>query len=324
MAHRASAREESLEPIAAGPAGPRPPSGRSEAVDREEIGVGIVDPDVGARQRLRRLLESVGRLAVRFEVASGAEAVRDLGCRRVDLLFLETRLPDLDGFELLEIVRECSASAVVVVMGPAERALRAFEHGALDFLEKPVDPGQLLRSLARARIRLDAERTIELSRHLLAALEHRELQVAARPRRLLLRVAADRQRIFEPDDICWIDAAGNYVWVNCAGDRHRVREGIGAIEELLDREKFLRIHRSTIVNVDCILEVRSRKYGDCMLVLENGKRFNVGRTYKERVLELLGIDDSPLQPVGDGGSGNGGTPRSPATSKRVNRTGSTD
>lgn len=248
----------------------------------------IVDDERPARQRLRRLVEAELDLAVAGECASGFEALEFLQDHGVDLLFLDVQMPGMDGFSMLEALGEIPAPATVFVTAYDEFAVRAFEVHALDYLLKPYDQARFRKTLERARAHLRGPRNPSAQEQLLAALS------GLRPRKRHVdrfAVKSNGRIVFvRCDDIDWIEAADNYVCLHVGQTTHLVRDTMNAVEARLDGEKFLRIHRSTILNVERIRELQPWFRGDHLVILTTGQKLTLSRNYRDALRRLLGED----------------------------------
>jgi two-component system, LytTR family, response regulator len=258
----------------------------------EPMRVVVADDEPLARRRMLRLLrehdDDVDVVAVCETGAHAVEAIRET---RPDLVFLDVQMPELDGFEVLERVGG-DLPAVVFVTAHDRYALRAFEVHALDYLLKPFDVERFNQALERGRSRV--ERNGEGSGGLQALLEQlaRErgpAQPAPRRRWLdwVMVKARGRVEFVRTADIDWIEAEGNYVRLHAGKKAWLVREKIGALEERLDPDTFLRVHRSSIVQVDRLAEMHPMVAGDGILVLRDGTQVKLSRGYRRRLLERV-------------------------------------
>lgn len=251
----------------------------------------IVDDEPLARHGLRVRLEAQPDVELVGEAADGPAAVEAIRTLAPDLVFLDVQMPGCDGFEVLERVGGVHLPMIVFVTAHDDRALRAFEVHALDYLLKPWTEERFLESLRRARAELAApaeqpERARLLQ--LLAALDAGRADAPpgpapAWPRRFTVR---DRDRILlvRVDDLEAVEAAGNYVTLVTAGGRHLLRQTLAEMEAQLDPARFARIHRSTIVNVDRVREIRPDPHGDADVRLEGGATYRLSRAYRQRLL----------------------------------------
>jgi len=236
----------------------------------------IVDDEPSARDRLRDFLLSHRDVELVGEAEEVAEGVAAIRSATPDVVFLDIEMPGADGFELIEEVGGRAMPAVVFVTAHEQHALRAFEVDAVDYLLKPFDAERFGAALTRVRDEVEARR-------------HRRQGTA--PRRLdrLPLRSAGRVTFLRVDDVEWVDAAHNYVRIHSTdGQTHTVRGAIGELEARLAPERFVRIHRSTIVNVDRIRELELTPHGGHIAVLTSGQRLSVSRSFRERLPALLG------------------------------------
>ena len=243
----------------------------------------IVDDEPLARERLRTLLAREPDVTLVGEAGDGAAAVRAILEHRPDLVFLDVQMPEIDGFDVLEAVADAPAPAVIFATAFDRHALRAFEVHAIDYLLKPFDRARFAAALDRARVEL--ARGEAAAPRLLAMLKGLS---AHRPgaRRLVVR---DGGRVFflPVDEVDWIEAAGNYVRLHAGAVQHLVRETMKSLAERLDPAVFARVHRSAIVNVDRIREMRAGFHGEYEIVLRSGARLQSSRGYSARLHALL-------------------------------------
>jgi two-component system LytT family response regulator len=195
------------------------------------------------------------------------------------VLFLDIRMPRMGGFEVLEQLPEDRMPIVIFVTAYDEFAVRAFEFASLDYLLKPFDRERFARALARVRERRQAD---EVRDKLKALLDER----AKYPDRLEVKTSG-RVVILKVDEIDWIDAAGNYVKIHAGSESLLLRDTMGRIEQRLDPRLFMRIHRSTIVNVERIRELQQQFHGDYVVVLKTGQRLTLSRSYRDKMRKLL-------------------------------------
>ena len=243
----------------------------------------IVDDMLLARTRLRRHLGTDPAVEIVGECSGGRDAIDAITALRPDLVFLDVQMPEVGGFDVLGAVGADAVPAVIFVTAHDEFALRAFEVHAIDYILKPFDPERLAKTMERVKRQLNRAPGIDHGdlRALLA-----EWSAGRHPRRLAIK--ADGKTIFLPvDDIDYIEAAGNYVRIQAGSESHMVRERLGRMEETLPPDRFARIHKSAIVNVDRVKEMQPMFNGDQTLLLRNGKQLTLSRTYRAKLLALL-------------------------------------
>ncbi|MGD8378321.1 MAG: LytTR family DNA-binding domain-containing protein [Gammaproteobacteria bacterium] len=248
----------------------------------------IIDDMPLARGRVRRLLAGRSEFEIIGEAGSGPEAVRRIRDDRPDLVFLDVQMPGMDGFQVIDAIRHDHLPAVIFVTAHDEHAIRAFEVHALDYLLKPLDRERFDKALTRARSWLLGQPSAELAhrmRHLLESLE----PTPPIARRLAIRTGG-RRLFIDTSDLDWIEAAGNYLCLHLGKQTHLVRETMSQLEKRLDPGEFVRIHRSAIVRIDRVKELRPLHNGDQAVTLHDGRELTLSRTYRETALPRLGHD----------------------------------
>ncbi|MCP4593519.1 MAG: response regulator transcription factor [bacterium] len=237
------------------------------------------------REAVRGQLHGCTDFEVIAECTGGADAIARIRELLPDVVFLDIQMPGVDGFDVLTELGE-RAPITVMVTAFDQYAVRAFEHYALDYVLKPIEPGRFTQTLERIRRRVAGARsekgTSEL-RDLLADLSGR----TACPERLVFK--ATRGLVFlEPDELEWVESTGNYLKVHVGAEEYLVRETMAGFCNRLDAARFLRIHRSFFVNVNYVREIRLTGAGtDYELVLRTGRTLPVGRSYRDAVVARL-------------------------------------
>jgi two-component system, LytTR family, response regulator len=246
----------------------------------------IVDDEPLAREKIIDLLAADVGIEIIGECADGLSAVAAIEAQAPDLLFLDVQMPELDGFGVVELIEAERMPVVIFVTAYDQYALRAFEVHALDYLLKPFDRDRFGKALQRARRQIEHARAGTMSEQLAALLT----DLKAKPKRLERLVIKAGGRVFflRADEIDWIGAAANYVRLHIGKENHLLRETINALAEKLDPEKFLRIHRSTIVNLERIKELQPWFHGDYVVILHDGTQLTSSRSYREELHKLLG------------------------------------
>ncbi len=240
----------------------------------------IVDDEPLSRRKIREFLKGDDEIQVIGECGNGEEAVEAVRAASPDLLFLDVQMPGMDGFTVLEEVREERLPFVVFVTAYDKYAVRAFEVRALDYLLKPFHRERFARATDRAKAQIRTGAT-DLNHQI------RELIQELRPQsryleRVIIRTAGT---IFflKTVEIDWISAEENYVRLHCGKASHLMREKISALEASLDPARFRRIHRSTIVNIDRIEKLHPYSHGDYQVVLRDGTELVLSRGYREKL-----------------------------------------
>jgi two-component system LytT family response regulator len=248
----------------------------------------IVDDEPLARRGVRARLEHEADVETVGEAEDGPQAVEAIRHLRPDVVFLDVQMPGLSGFEVLERIPADELPMVVFVTAHDAHALQAFEVHALDYLLKPYSEERFQECLRRAREAIARGDTPPERQRIRELLEQLEAARAGRagatyPRRFTVR---DRDRIVfvKTEDLEAVEAAGNYVMLVAGSQRHLLRLTLTDMEQQLDPARFTRIHRSTIVNVDCVREVRPEPHGDCEVLLEGGATYRLSRAYRNKLL----------------------------------------
>ena len=250
-----------------------------------KIRVLIVDDEPLARQRIRLLARDVPDLELIGECANGADALAAIPRDLPDLVFLDVQMPGMDGFELLRRIPREVLPVVIFTTAYDQHAVRAFEAHALDYLLKPFKPERFKAAVARAREHLANRQASHTARGLIDLLAARQGQPATPPatqylNRLTIKTE-DKLVVLKTAEVDSIESAGNYVAVNVGKQSHILRETLNALEAQLNPEKFLRISRSAIVNLDRVKELQPMFKGEYVIVLHNGKRLAMTRGLRE-------------------------------------------
>ncbi len=245
----------------------------------------IVDDEAPARRRLRAQLAKEAGVLVVGEAGSGPEAVEAIRAQRPDLVFLDVQMPGMNGFEVLEKVGADAAPVVVFVTAYDEFALDAFEVAAVDYLLKPFTEERLRTALTRA---LAATERREAGRDSLARLLEDRLGGGRRPLERLLVREGERMFFVPAGAIVRLSAEGNYVRIHTTDGSHELRETLARLESRLAAERFVRVHRSEIINLDFVGEIQKLFHGDLIAILKNGDAVRVSRRYAARLLGPAG------------------------------------
>jgi len=259
----------------------------------------LVDDESLAIQGLKLRLEAHPDVEIVETCTNGREAIRAIKTHKPDLVFLDIQMPGFDGFSVVQGVMEVEPPLFIFVTAYSDHALRAFEAQAIDYLVKPVDEQRLADALDRARQRLHEKRHVaeaERLREVLAEVAPEavsdmaaDADVPASSRYEKLINIKDRGQIFriDVDTIERIDAAGDYMCIYTADNSLILRETMKDLEKRLDPRNFQRIHRSTIVNLSQVRQVKPHTNGECFLVLESGSQVKVSRSYRDVVARFV-------------------------------------
>jgi two-component system LytT family response regulator len=247
----------------------------------------IVDDEPLARTGVRQLVEPLDDVTIVGEAADGPEAVQKIEAEAPDLVFLDVQMPEMSG---LEVVREVGVETMpltIFVTAYDQYALDAFEAHALDYLLKPIEEERFKEALERARQQLRQQEADTLSRQLQGVLQEYAAQEEDESiERFTIRT---RNRIYfvDAEDVQWIESEGDYVALHDGADTHLVRKTMKELEQQLDSDRFLRVHRSYIVNVDYIEELRPLDHGTYQLRMASGTPLKTSRGYSDNVDALL-------------------------------------
>jgi two-component system LytT family response regulator len=261
----------------------------------------LVDDEPLATQGLQLRLQAHDDVEVVATAANGREAIRQIKTHKPDLVFLDIQMPGFDGFSVIQGLMDIEPPLFVFVTAYGDHALRAFDAQAVDYLMKPVDEDRLAATMDRVRQRLLEKRSTEEAERLKEALaEHapeaaEELaeaspDVAPAPGRYEKMInIKDQGQIFrvDVDTIERIDAAGDYMCIQTGDNTLILRETMKDLEKRLDPRRFQRVHRSTIVNLDLVRQVRPHTNGECFLVLDSGAQVKVSRSYRDVVARFV-------------------------------------
>ena len=248
----------------------------------------IVDDEPLAREGVALALAKERDVEIVGSCGDGPSAVRAIRELEPDLVFLDVKMPGLDGFGVIGEIGADKMPPVIFLTAYEQHALRAFRVDALDYLLKPIDAEELRKSVERAR-RRHAQDEIGAWRGKLRALVDRFAHgrlAADTPERILVRTNG-RVHVLDPREIDWVEAAGDYVTMHAAGKSHLVRDSLRNIETRLATHGFIRIHRSTLVKLGCIRELVATDSGDHDVVLHDGTVLRLSRSYKDALYEAL-------------------------------------
>jgi len=245
----------------------------------------IVDDEAPARARIRQLLKDEADFEIVGECANGRQAVAAIQKQRPDLVFLDVQMPRLGGFEVCAAIAGEAMPLVIFVTAYDQYALQAFEVHAMDYLLKPFDRERFQKSLRYAREQIRRGDSGLSSERLAALLEH--LKPGAQKQERLAFKANGRVIFVRIEEIDSIEADGNYVQLRVGGVAHQLRETISGLESQLPSERFMRISRSVIINLDRIKELQPMFYGDYAVILHDGTRLTLSRNFRDRLEKLL-------------------------------------
>jgi two-component system LytT family response regulator len=259
----------------------------------------LVDDEPLAIQGLRLRLDKFDDVDIVETCSNGREAIRAIKTQKPDLVFLDIQMPGFDGFSVVQGLMEVEPPLFVFVTAYSDHALRAFEADAVDYLMKPVDEDRLADTLERVRQRLAEKRGAEEAGKLKEVLaevapdamenvDSADEGHASNRYEKLINIK-DRGQIFrvDVDSIEKIDAAGDYMCIYTGDNTLILRETMKDLEKRLDPRRFQRVHRSCIVNLDQVRQVKPHTNGECFLVLESGSQVKVSRSYRDVVARFV-------------------------------------
>ena len=261
----------------------------------------LVDDEPLATQGLQLRLQAFDDVEVVATAANGREAIRQIKTNKPDLVFLDIQIPGFDGFSVIQGLMDIELPMFVFVTAYGDHALRAFDAQAVDYLMKPVDEDRLAATMDRVRQRLAEKRSSEEAERLKEALAEHAPEAAeelaestpdaapAASRYEKMINIKDQGQIFrvDVDTIERIDAAGDYMCIQTGDNTLILRETMKDLEKRLDPRRFQRVHRSTIVNLDLVRQVKPHTNGECFLVLDSGAQVKVSRSYRDVVARFV-------------------------------------
>jgi two-component system LytT family response regulator len=252
----------------------------------------VVDDEPLGRRGVVGRLEKSGRVEVVAQCANGRQAIEAVRRHRPELLFLDVQMPGLDGFQVVEALPEARRPHVVFVTAYDRHAVRAFEVHALDYLVKPIDDDRFDEALARAIRAVEQERDSDLGRRVAAAVGDLRggpgppQAAPGGPANCFPVRAKGKVTFVRHADIEWVGAEGDYVRLHAGPRSYLIHETLASVERGLGSRRFLRIHRSTIVNLDRVRELESLENGDHEVRLNDGTRLRLSRTYRDAAARL--------------------------------------
>lgn len=246
----------------------------------------VIDDESLARERIRTLLKDQPEFEIISECRNGKEAVEEIITHSPDLVFLDIQMPELDGFGVLQNLSISKLPEIVFVTAYDKYALKAFEVNALDYLLKPFDRERFEATLSRAKSNI-INKTKSISEDVVALIKSLSDNSPSKYMSKFVIKASGRIYFINADEIDLIEAAGNYVKIYTGNDSHLFRDTMTNLESKLDPQKFLRIHRSFIINPQSIREMNPWFNGEYVIKIKNGKEIKSSRNYKEAVNSIL-------------------------------------
>jgi len=272
---------------------------------QEKLRAIVIDDEPLARRGLRLRLEAMQDVEIVAECGNGREALERIPQLRPDVVFVDIQMPGVNGLQLVQQLPLEELPQVVFVTAYDQYAVEAFEVNAVDYVLKPIEEQRLALAIERVREKLASadiasqrEQLLEavadltqespeaLEQKLAAGAFHGELSSSAYPEKIAIKDSG-KITLVPAQEIDWIDAAGDYMCVHANGDTHVMRITMKELEQQLDPKQFQRIHRSTIVNLNRVREICAHINGEYHLVLNNGERLKMSRSYKNKVQHFL-------------------------------------
>ena len=248
----------------------------------------VADDEVSARKKLCSLLQRMEKCEVAMECADGRATISAVRNLKPDLLLLNIQMPDVDGFEILKSIHLDPSPVAVLTANHDQYAIRAFEANAVDYLLKPFDEERLRKTLVKVRNELEKEQARLLARQMANLFSHSMTPMTAPKESHRLAIKSGGKIIFlNLEDVDWIEADANYVRFHVGKESHIFRENIGVVSARLNKHKFVRIHRSAIVNIDKIKELQPCNSSEYLVVLKNGKGLPCSRSHRESLRALI-------------------------------------
>lgn len=272
-----------------------------KAVRGELFTVTVVDDDPGERAKIAALIQRDTSLVLLGEFADARDALSQAREIRPDFIVCDIQMPYLDAFEMLDQFGPYERPQVIFVTSHAEYAVRAFEWGAMDFVLKPFPEQRLTLALDRAKNAIGLLRLGALTRNVELLLESARNLEQLGPRAAVSAPVAQDHLVIKADgalhflktsDVIWIEAQGDFVKVQTSDKTQLVRETLQSLERKLDTAKFLRIHRSFLINRDHLVRVETALYGDYSVFMSDGSKLRLSRTYRPKLKSLLGRSPS--------------------------------
>jgi len=252
----------------------------------DSIRVLVVDDEAHARQRLADLLHKDAQIDSILEAGDGISAVELIQSQRPELVFLDVQMPELDGLGVIDAVGAGQMPLTIFVTAYDQHAIRAFETNALDYLLKPFSDERFEAALSRAKLRLRERSTSEFGQRMMKMLS--SAPQAQLPWDRLVIKSGGSTRFIRVAEIDWIEAAGVYVNLHVADQHLLYRASLHELAERLDPRRFVRVHRSAIVNIESIVQLEPISHGEFDVVLKNGARTRVSRSYRTQLENRLG------------------------------------
>ncbi|MEI7905973.1 MAG: LytTR family DNA-binding domain-containing protein [Bacteroidota bacterium] len=247
----------------------------------------IVDDEPLAREKVLLFARSENDIEIVDVCANGHDALSSCKKFKPDLLFLDIQMPEMNGFEMLNQLKIDPLPGIIFITAYDEFALRAFEFHAVDYLLKPFDRNRFTKAVNHARESIQSHTQSDETALQIQTMLNSINQESARPERLIVKT--NGKIIFlRMNEIDWMEAAGNYVNVHVGNEAHLIRETMNNIQDQLDPQHFIRIHRGTIINIEKVKELQPYYNGEYKVVLQNNTQVILSRGYRENFKKILG------------------------------------
>ncbi len=260
----------------------------------------IVDDEPPAREGIKIRLKEFSDIEIAGECSSGKEAVAAIKSQQPDLLFLDIQMPEMNGFEILQAIELSSMPIVIFITAYDTHAIKAFEVHALDYLLKPINE-ERFREAVRFAVDTLTHRNLDVYAHKLQSVvnaylagdkgEERPAGNRSNEKRYLARIMIKNRgeiSMISVHEIDWIESAGDYVYVHALSRKHIVRQTLASLEKSMDPQRFVRIHRSALVNLEKVASLRPNEHGDYNVSLRDGTKLKLSRTYWNHFQRMAG------------------------------------
>lgn len=251
------------------------------------ITIAVVDDEELARKRIRNLLLKYKGNYTIYECRNGLEAVNTINEKGVDIVFLDIQMPELNGFEVIDHLDKDNIPVILFVTAYDNFALKAFEIHALDYLLKPFDDERFKAAFDFALEQVETKDTGELKKKVLDLISDKSLYYKNKYLSRILIKSSGRIYFVQCNEIIRIKAAGKYLEILAGNEKHAIRKTMCEIEQKLDPDKFIRIHRSVIINIDRIKEIQHWYKNEYIFLLDNLEKFTSGSTYRKNLDRIL-------------------------------------
>ncbi len=263
---------------------------QDQMTKHQTVRVLIIDDEPIARDIIRKLLSELDYVKVVSESTNGKDALEAIMEYKPDLVFLDIEMPDMNGFEVLKALNPAEIPLVIFTTAFDQYAIKAFEANALDYLLKPFDKERFMNSFEKAVHRFELLESSSLSTKIGAFLKDFEGFSPASDQHYLDKITVrhkNKIRLIKVEQIDWIEASGDYICIHTEGEKYLINDSMNQIAKKLDPKSFMRIHRSTIVNIEEIHEIEPYFNGEYFMHLKDKTKLKSSRSYKESILRLI-------------------------------------